>query len=80
MNIKECLFSNDEENPIKSATTVKHQMVRSPANFVKLKCNTNLNIPPSNWLNSSLNNSYGLQQTLSQSTGFSRFIIANLYQ
>lgn len=74
MNIKECLLSNDENNPIKSATTVKYQMVRSPTNFVKLQCNTNLNIPPKNWLNSSIN-SYGLQPALSQSTGFSRFLL-----
>lgn len=71
LNISECLCSSNEENPIKSDATVKYQMVQSPANFARLKCNTDLNVPPTNWLNSSFN-SYGLQQALSQSTGFSR--------
>lgn len=60
-----------EESSVKSVAIVKHQVVRSPANFARLKCNTDLNIPPSNWLNSSIN-SYGFQQALSQSTGFPR--------
>lgn len=66
------LISHNEENPIKSVATVKHQIVRSPANFARLKCNTDLNTPPSNWLSSSFN-SYGFQQALSQATGFSRY-------
>lgn len=60
-----------EESTVKSVAIVKHQVVRSPANFARLECNTDLNIPPSNWLNSSIN-SYGFQQALSQSTGFPR--------
>ncbi|XP_055309176.1 erythroid differentiation-related factor 1 isoform X2 [Sitodiplosis mosellana] len=78
LKISECLSSHDEENPIKSVATVKHQIVRSPGNFSKLKCNTDLNIPPSNWLSSSFN-SYGLQQALSQATGFSSFRMAHLF-
>lgn len=72
MSIKDCMNSPDEQCPIKSAATVKHQMVRSPANFAKLKCNTDLNIPPSNWCSF---NSYGFQHALTQSTGFSRFVL-----
>lgn len=71
LNISDCLVRHDEENPIKSVATVKYQMVQSPANFARLKCNTDLNVPPTNWLNSAFN-SYGFQQALSQSTGFSR--------
>lgn len=56
---------------MKSVAIVKRQVVRSPGNFARLECNTDLNIPPTNWLNSSFN-SYGLQQALSQSTGFPR--------
>lgn len=72
LNISKCMESDDEvEDPIKSVATVKHQIVRSPVNFTRLQCGIDLNIPPTNWLNSSFN-SYGLQQALSQSTGFSR--------
>lgn len=63
---------------VKSQAIVKHQIVRSPANFAELQCNTDLNVPPTNWLNSSIN-SYGLQQALSQSTGFSSFRMAHLF-
>lgn len=65
---------DDEEtqnNVVKSVAIVKHQMVRMPADFARLQCNTDLNVPPTNWLNSSIN-AFGLQQALSQSTGFSR--------
>lgn len=67
-----------DENSVKSKAIVKHQIVRSPANFAQLQCNTDLNVPPTNWLNSSIN-SYGLQQALSQSTGFSSFRMAHLF-
>lgn len=66
-----CVVPHRDENPVKSIAIVKHQIVRSPTSFARLQCNTDLNIPPTNWLNSSVN-SYGLQQALSQSTGFSR--------
>lgn len=67
-----------DEGSVKSKAIVKHQIVRSPANFAQLQCNTDLNVPPTNWLNSSIN-SYGLQQALSQSTGFSSFRMAHLF-
>lgn len=67
-----------DESSVKSKAIVKHQIVRSPANFAQLQCNTDLNVPPTNWLNSSIN-SYGLQQALSQSTGFSSFRMAHLF-
>ncbi|XP_031630879.1 erythroid differentiation-related factor 1 [Contarinia nasturtii] len=80
LKISECINSHDEGTitSITSTTTLKHQMVRSPANFARLKCNTDLNVPPSNWLSSSFN-SYGLQQALSQATGFSSFRMAHLF-
>lgn len=75
--LKECSnSSDDEENPIKSIATVKHQIVRSPVNFARLEWNTDLNVPPPNWMSSSFN-SYGFQQAMSHPTGFSRLVKFN---
>lgn len=59
-----------EKEAIKSTAIVKYS-VPKPAQFMKLKCNTDLNLPPSNWLSSSAD-SYGLQHVLHHQTGFSR--------
>lgn len=59
-----------EKHSVHSKAVVKFQTVKSPSSFARLECNTNLNTPPSNWLTNSAN--YGLQKTLSNSTGFSR--------
>lgn len=65
----------DEENKcdtenVKSTAVVKYS-VPNPAKFTKLRCNTDLNCPPSNWLSSSAD-SYGLQHVLYQPQGFAR--------
>lgn len=56
---------------VKSTAIVKYAAVESPATFALLECNTDLNLPPANWLSSSAE-SYGLQYVLSNSTEFSR--------
>nr|CAD7585938.1 unnamed protein product [Timema genevievae] len=66
--------SEDEEEAankgVKSTAVVKYSSVNSLANFSRLRCNTDLNMPPSNWLSSSAG-LYGLQQVATHSTGFS---------
>lgn len=59
-----------DNEEIKSTAIVKYSLPK-PAQFMKLQCNTDLNLPPSNWLSSSAD-SYGLQHVLSHSKGFSR--------
>lgn len=61
----------DEEEKIKSTAIVKYSIPK-PAQFMQLQCNTDLNLPPSNWLSSSAE-SYGLQQVLYHPKGFSRY-------
>lgn len=60
-------------DPVKSTAIVKYSAFQTPATFARLQCNTDLNLPPSNWLSNSAD-SYGLQHVLSQSTGFTRFV------
>ena len=68
-------MEDDENDPteneeVKSTAVVKYS-VPNPAKYLKLKCNTDLNLPPSNWLSSSAD-SYGLQHVLYHRKGFSR--------
>ncbi|KAF5299483.1 hypothetical protein FQR65_LT01064 [Abscondita terminalis] len=72
----------DEKNStahqeVKSKAIVKYS-VPYPAKFTKLQCNTNLNLPPSNWLSSSVE-SYGLQHVLYEQQGFSSFRMAHMF-
>ncbi|XP_053693894.1 erythroid differentiation-related factor 1 [Sabethes cyaneus] len=67
-----------EKDEVKSNAIVRFLNVQSTAPFARLKCNTDLNLPPSNWLNNSAN-SYGLGQFLSQQRGFSSFRMANMF-
>lgn len=70
---KEEIFNDSlSYNCVKSTAVVKYSAVDSPAAFALLQCNTDLNLPPANWLSSSAE-SYGLQYVLSNSTGFSRY-------
>ncbi|KAG5878620.1 hypothetical protein JTB14_019523 [Gonioctena quinquepunctata] len=66
-----------ENEQIKSTAIVKYSLPK-PAQFMKLQCNTDLNMPPSNWLSSSAD-SYGLQQVLSHPKGFSSFRMAQMF-
>lgn len=59
-----------ENGGVKSTAVVKYSIPK-PAQFMKLQCNTDLNLPPSNWLSSS-GDTYGLQHVLHHPTGFSR--------
>lgn len=64
---------------VKSTAVVKYSAVDSPAAFALLQCNTDLNLPPANWLSSSAE-SYGLQYVLSNSTGFSRLVCISIVE
>ncbi|KAL9697588.1 hypothetical protein quinque_001029 [Culex quinquefasciatus] len=69
--------SEHEKDQVK--TIVRFLNVQSTAPFARLKCNTDLNLPPSNWLSNSAD-SYGLGQFLShQGGGFSSFRMANMF-
>ncbi|KDR07710.1 Erythroid differentiation-related factor 1 [Zootermopsis nevadensis] len=63
---------------VKSTAVVKYSSVQSYANFALLQCNTDLNLPPSNWLSSSAE-SYGLQYVSPHSSGFSSFRMAHMF-
>ncbi|KAG8224567.1 hypothetical protein J437_LFUL002171 [Ladona fulva] len=65
-------------HPIKSTAVVKYSASQSPAHFEKLQFNTDLNLPPSNWLKSSAE-PYGLHFLPSHSTGFSSFKMAHMF-
>ncbi|XP_004525344.1 erythroid differentiation-related factor 1 [Ceratitis capitata] len=62
---------------VKSKAVVKFSAVQVPVSFNRLQCNTNLNLPPSNWLTTS--NNSGLHQALYQSPGFASFSIAHMF-
>ncbi|KAJ8959533.1 hypothetical protein NQ314_006270 [Rhamnusium bicolor] len=68
---------NMDNEEIKSTAIVKYSLP-TPAQFMKLQCNTDLNLPPSNWLSSSAD-SYGLQHVLSHPKGFSSFRMAHMF-
>ncbi|XP_053681456.1 erythroid differentiation-related factor 1 [Anopheles nili] len=65
-------------HPVKSNAIVRFSVAQNTVPFARLKCNTNLNVPPSNWLTNSAN-SYGLGQFLSHQEGFSSFRMANMF-
>ncbi|KAJ8686309.1 hypothetical protein QAD02_022103 [Eretmocerus hayati] len=64
--------------PVKSTAVVKYSAAPAPATFAQLQCNTDLNLPPSNWLSTSAE-SYGLQNVWSHNTGFSSFRMAHMF-
>uniref|UniRef100_A0A1B0D9L3 Uncharacterized protein n=1 Tax=Phlebotomus papatasi TaxID=29031 RepID=A0A1B0D9L3_PHLPP len=71
----------DEESSdsvVKSQAVVKYSNVQAPANFSQLQCNTDLNMPPSNWLRNSIN-FYGMQQAALHRSGFSSFRMAHTF-
>lgn len=65
-------IDNVGQEKVKSRAVVKFSAPK-PATFAKLQCNTDLNLPPSNWLSSSAD-SYGLQRVIYHQKGFSRYI------
>ena len=72
-NWRLCPSPDSPRKSVKSTAVVKYSSVQSYANFSLLQCNTDLNLPPSNWLSSSAE-SYGLQYVPSHSSGFSRYV------
>ncbi|XP_055843680.1 erythroid differentiation-related factor 1 [Episyrphus balteatus] len=63
---------------VKSKAVVKFSAVQVPVKFNRLECNTDLNLPPSNWLTTS-DNSYGLHKALYHSSGFPSFRMAHMF-
>ncbi|XP_050421584.1 erythroid differentiation-related factor 1 [Adelges cooleyi] len=70
--------SKTKGETVKSNAIVKYSSVHRPANFAHLQCNTDLNLPPSNWLSSAAE-SYGLKHVISHSDGFSSFQMAHMF-
>ncbi|GFG30551.1 hypothetical protein Cfor_10835 [Coptotermes formosanus] len=77
-NWRLCPSPDSPRKSVKSTAVVKYSSVQSYANFALLQCNTDLNLPPSNWLSSSAE-SYGLQYVPSHSSGFSSFRMAHMF-
>ncbi|KAH8301127.1 hypothetical protein KR018_002623, partial [Drosophila ironensis] len=63
---------------VKSQAVIKLSPVQPPAHFKRLECNTNLNLPPLNWLTTS-HSSHGLHQALYQSAGFASFRLGQMF-
>ncbi|XP_030767358.1 erythroid differentiation-related factor 1 [Sitophilus oryzae] len=78
-NASPTVNKDDETNreKVKSRAIVKYSAPK-PATFAKLQYNTDLNLPPSNWLSSSAD-SYGLQRVIYHQKGFSSFRMAHMY-
>ncbi|XP_026754166.1 erythroid differentiation-related factor 1 [Galleria mellonella] len=62
---------------VKSTAVVKYTAYHSPVGYARLQCNTDLNLPPSNW--GTAIDSYGLKQILTESTGLSSFRMAHMF-
>ncbi|KAL0269089.1 UNVERIFIED_CONTAM: hypothetical protein PYX00_006926 [Menopon gallinae] len=75
--VSSCYESLDLES-VKSAAVVKYSAAEAPALYTRLRCNTNLNLPPSNWLSSTAE-TYGLQSSLVHRSGFSSFRMAHMF-
>lgn len=67
-----------ELEAVKSQAIIKLSPVQVPAHFKRLECNTNLNLPPLNWLTTS-HSSHGLHQALYQSGGFASFRLGQMF-
>ncbi|EDV94302.1 GH22530 [Drosophila grimshawi] len=67
-----------ESDAVKSQAIIKLSPVQVPAHFKRLECNTNLNLPPLNWLTTS-HSSHGLHQALYQSAGFASFRLGQMF-
>ncbi|XP_022184914.2 erythroid differentiation-related factor 1 isoform X1 [Nilaparvata lugens] len=68
---------SEQNREVKSTAIVKYSAIQ-PAKFAQLQCNTDLNLPPANWLSSSAE-SYGFQHVLSNSGAFSSFRMAHMF-
>ncbi|KAH8370610.1 hypothetical protein KR093_004353, partial [Drosophila rubida] len=66
------------DEAVKSQAIIKLSPVQVPAHFKRLECNTNLNLPPLNWLTTS-HSSHGLHQALYQNAGFASFRLGQMF-
>ncbi|XP_026322896.1 erythroid differentiation-related factor 1 isoform X2 [Hyposmocoma kahamanoa] len=62
---------------IKSTAVVKYTAFQSPVGYSRLQCNTDLNLPPSNW--GAAIDSYGLKEILTSESGLSSFRMAHMF-
>ncbi|XP_034837423.1 erythroid differentiation-related factor 1 isoform X2 [Maniola hyperantus] len=70
---------NKDRSPspgVKSTAVVKYTAFQSPVGYARLQCNTDLNLPPSNWGGI---DSYGLKQILTRDSGLSSFRMAHMF-
>lgn len=73
------LSPESTRKPVKSTAVVKYTNVQAVATFAQLCCNTDLNLPPSNWLSCSAQN-YGLHyQPSINVAGFTSFHMAHMF-
>ncbi|CAH0721287.1 unnamed protein product, partial [Brenthis ino] len=61
---------------VKSTAVVKYTAFQSPVGYARLQCNTDLNLPPSNWGGI---DTYGLKQILTRDSGLSSFRMAHMF-
>ncbi|CAG4973536.1 unnamed protein product [Colias eurytheme] len=70
---------NKDRSPspgVKSTAVVKFTAFQSPVGYARLQCNTDLNLPPSNWGGI---DTYGLKQILTRGKGLSSFRMAHMF-
>lgn len=67
------------EEQVRSKAIVKFQSVTVPASFSRLELNTDLNLPPANWLSNASASSYGIKSSNTSVSGFSSFKMAQLF-
>ncbi|CAG9569172.1 unnamed protein product [Danaus chrysippus] len=61
---------------VKSTAVVKYTAFQTPASYARLQCNTDINLPPSNWGGI---DTYGLKQILTRDSGLSSFRMAHMF-
>ncbi|XP_014260626.1 erythroid differentiation-related factor 1 [Cimex lectularius] len=70
--------SSNRQSPVKSNAIVMYSAITNPVSFATLQSNTDIKLPPSNWLKSYAD-SYGLNYSLPRTTGFTSFHMANMF-
>ncbi|XP_041985240.1 erythroid differentiation-related factor 1 [Aricia agestis] len=61
---------------VKSTAVVKYTAFQTPVSYAQLQCNTDINLPPTNWGGI---DTYGLKQILTGGTGLSSFRMAHMF-
>ncbi|CAA9997554.1 unnamed protein product [Nesidiocoris tenuis] len=70
--------TSPKEASVKSNAVVKYSLVETPVMYAPLSHNTNIKLPPRNWLSSAAA-SRGLHEPTVRSSGFSSFRMANMF-